>query len=335
MPNPATGRRVVATQKFFDDASIAYLRDQGCEVEIAALPDGKNEGTLTPEDMRTLLDGAAGWIVGHARITRDVLESLPGLAIVSRRGVGYERVDLDAAKDLGRVVTIAAGGNDATVADQVIGMMIGLGRRFREAQANMETGDWRILLGTDLFQRTVGIVGLGRIGRSLVQRLRGFEANILVCTPRPDPDFAEETGVRFVEIDALLAESDYISLHSPLNPQTRHMINAGSLSRMKPGAFLINTARGGLVNDADLLDALEAGRIGGAGLDVFESESDPSKQSVTQALIARHDVIAAPHAGASTVEGLNRTNMIAARCVVDVLEGRTPPAQCVVIDGRT
>jgi D-3-phosphoglycerate dehydrogenase len=322
------------TQKFFDEASIAYLKQEGCEVEIAALPGGKNEGGLDVDDIRALLDRAAGWIVGHANITREVLEALPGLRIVSRRGVGYERVDLQAAKDLGRVVTIAAGGNDATVADQVIGMMIGLGRRFREAQANMEQGDWRILLGNDLFESTVGIVGLGRIGRSLVKRLRGFDAEILIHTPRPDPVLEREAGVRFASLETVLRESDYISLHAPLNDDTRHMINRETLGQMKPGAFLVNTARGGLVDDAALLDALERQQIAGAGLDVFESEADPARQEITRRLIGLPNVIAAPHAGASTVEGLNRTNLIAARCVVDVLDGRTPPPACVVVDGR-
>lgn len=334
MTTTPRSRRVVVTQKFFDEASITYLQQEGCEVEIAALPAGKTEGTLNVHDIRALLDGAAGWIVGHAHITREVLEALPGLRIVSRRGVGYERVDLQAAKDLGRVVTIAAGGNDATVADQVIGMMIGLGRRFREAQANMEQGDWRILLGNDLFESTVGIVGLGRIGRSLVKRLRGFDATILIHTPRPDPALEREGGVRFASLDTVLRESDYISLHAPLNDETRHMINRETLGQMKPGAFLVNTARGGLVDDAALLDALERHGIAGAGLDVFESETDPARQDVTQRLISLPNVIAAPHAGASTVEGLNRTNLIAARCVVDVLDGRTPPPACVVVDGR-
>ena len=334
MTTTPRSRRVVVTQKFFDEASIGYLQQEGCEVEIAALPAGKTEGTLDVDDIRALLDGAAGWIVGHAHITREVLEALPGLRIVSRRGVGYERVDLQAAKDLGRVVTIAAGGNDATVADQVIGMMIGLGRRFREAQANMEQGDWRILLGNDLFESRVGIVGLGRIGRSLVKRLRGFDATILIHTPRPDPALEREGGVRFASLDTVLRESDYISLHAPLNDETRHMINQETLGQMKPGAFLVNTARGGLVDDAALLDALERRGIGGAGLDVFESETDPARQDVTQRLISLPNVIAAPHAGASTVEGLNRTNLIAARCVVDVLDGRTPPSACVVVDGR-
>ncbi|WP_333585501.1 phosphoglycerate dehydrogenase [Phenylobacterium sp.] len=329
-----SSRRVVVTQRFFDAAAIAYLESAGCEVVLADLPPGEADGGLDHDTLAALLKGAQGWIVGHARVTRFLLTALPHLAVVARRGVGYERVDLQAAADLGRVVTIAAGGNDASVADQAIGMMIALGRRFREAQAQMNAGAWSILMGSDLYRKTVGVVGLGRIGRSVVQRLSGFEAEVLVATSRPDPEYAARTGVRIVDLETLLAQSAYVTLHAPLTPATRHMIDAAAMARMAPGAFLINTARGGLVCDRDLLAALEAGRLGGAGLDVFESESDPALQPVTDALIARPDVIAAPHAGASTREGLARTNMIAARCVVAVLEGQDPPAGCVVADGR-
>lgn len=329
-----SSRRVVVTQRFFDAAAIAYLESAGCEVVLADLPPGEADGGLDHDTLAALLKGAQGWIVGHARVTRFLLTALPHLAVVARRGVGYERVDLQAAADLGRVVTIAAGGNDASVADQAIGMMIALGRRFREAQAQMNAGAWSILMGSDLYRKTVGVVGLGRIGRSVVQRLNGFEAEVLVATSRPDPEYAARTGVRFVDLETLLAQSNYVTLHAPLTPATRHMIDAAAMAWMAPGAFLINTARGGLVCDRDLLAALEAERLGGAGLDVFESESDPALQPVTDALIARPDVIAAPHAGASTREGLARTNMIAARCVVAVLEGQDPPAGCVVADGR-
>lgn len=327
-------RRVVITQNFFDEASLDYLHAHGCDAEIVKLPAGQTEATLDVAAIKEIVGAAAGWIVGHARITREVLEALPQLQIVSRRGVGYERVDTQAAQELGRVVTIAAGGNDATVADQAIGMMIAVGRRFREAQAQMQAGPWKILLGTDLYRKKVGIVGLGRIGRSLVQRLRGFEASILVATPSPDADYAAQTGVRYVDLETIWRESDYISVHAPLTPATRHMIDAATIAKMKPGAIVINTARGGLVNDADLLTALQAGRLGGAGLDVFESESDPSMKSVTDALLALPNVVAAPHAGASTREGLDRTNMIAAECVVAVLDGKKPADACVVVDGR-
>ncbi|HEX8902881.1 phosphoglycerate dehydrogenase [Vitreimonas sp.] len=327
-------RRVVITQNFFDEASLDYLRAHGCDAEIGKLPAGQTEATLDVAAIKEIVGAAAGWIVGHARITREVLEALPQLKIVSRRGVGYERVDTQAAQELGRVVTIAAGGNDATVADQAIGMMIAVGRRFREAQAQMQAGPWKILLGTDLYRKKVGIVGLGRIGRSLVQRLRGFEASILVATPNPDADYAAQTGVRYVDLETIWRESDYISVHAPLTPATRHMIDAATIAKMKPGAIVINTARGGLVNDADLLTALQAGHLGGAGLDVFESESDPSMKSVTDALLALPNVVAAPHAGASTREGLDRTNMTAAQCVVAVLDGKKPADACVVVDGR-
>jgi D-3-phosphoglycerate dehydrogenase len=331
---PSNSRRVVVTQNFFDEASIAFLRANNCDVVIAEMPEGFTEATLDLPAIKSMLDGAAGWIVGHARITREVLTALPDLQIVSRRGVGYERVDTEAARELGRVVTIAAGGNDATVADQVIGMMIAVGRRFREAHAQMQAGPWKILLGTDLYRKTVGVIGLGRIGRSLVQRLQGFEANILVSEVNPDRDYAAKTGVTFVDVDTILREADYISLHAPLTPETRHMINAAAIGKMKPGAFVFNCARGGLVNDADLLAALKDGRLGGAGLDVFESESDAALKPVTDALLALANVVAAPHAGASTREGLDRTNLIASECVVAVLDGKSPPKACVVVDGR-
>ncbi|WP_332772022.1 phosphoglycerate dehydrogenase [Phenylobacterium sp.] len=324
-------RRVLVTQRFFDDASASLLARSGCEVAVCEPPPGKGDGDLDHDELVRLLDGASGWIVGHARVTRALLEALPNLLIVSRRGVGYERVDLEAARDLGRVVTIAAGGNDASVADHALGLMLAVARRFRESQALMETGKWSILLGADLYRKTVGVVGLGRIGRSLVQRLSGFETEVLVHTPRPDPALG---GVSFVDLDDLLARSDYVSIHAPLTPETRFLIDARAIERMKPSAILVNTARGGLVQDADLLAALESGRLAGAGLDVFVSESDPAFLPVTKKLLALPGVVATPHAGASSREGLDRTNLIAAQSVIAVLDGGDPAPECVVADGR-
>ena len=134
---PSANRRVVVTQRFFDRETIDYLERTGCEVVVADLPPGQADGNLTQGELETILAGAAGWIVGHARVTRELLTALPELLVVSRRGVGYERVDLDAVRDLGRVACIAAGGNDASVADHAIAMMLALGRRFRESQDNM------------------------------------------------------------------------------------------------------------------------------------------------------------------------------------------------------
>lgn len=330
----AASRKIVVTQRFFDDRSLAYLRAHGCTVDLAPPPPGKGDGDLDMETLCRLLDGAAGWIVGHARVTRPLLEALPGLRVIARRGVGYDRVDVAAARDLGRVVTIAAGGNDDAVADHTIGLMIAVARRFRESQLAMQAGDWSILNGHDLCERTVGLVGLGRIGKSVVRRLSGFDARVLVHTRSPDADYAARTGIHYVDLPELLRRSDFVSLHAPLTPATRFLIDAPALATMKKGAFLINTARGGLVDDAALLAALTSGHLGGAGLDVFVSEGDPAYAPVSEALLALPNVVATPHAGASSHEGLARTNLVAARSVVAVLNGETPPPGTVVADGR-
>ncbi|MBY8829858.1 phosphoglycerate dehydrogenase [Hephaestia mangrovi] len=322
------------TQRFFDDGTIAYLEQNGCTVVQADLPEGQADGNLSHDELTGALAGAAGWIVGHARVTRELMAALPALEVISRRGVGYDRVDLQAAADLGKVVCIAAGGNDASVADHTIALMLAVGHRFRETQANMVAGNWAILIGRDLFRQTVGIVGLGRIGRSLVQRLSGFDVDILVVDNKRDETFAAANGVAYVDLETLLRESDYVSIHAPLTAETRFMFNAETIAKMKKGAVLINAARGGLVDDRALLDALKSGHLAGAGLDTFLSESDPQTKAVTEELIRLPNVIATPHAAASTREGLDRTNLVAAQCVVAVLDGLTPPAACVVADGR-
>ncbi|MFV3131575.1 phosphoglycerate dehydrogenase [Niveispirillum sp. KHB5.9] len=327
-------RRVVVTQRFFDQATIDYLEAAGCEVVQADLPPGQADGNLTHVELRERLQGAAGWIVGHARVTRELLADLPDLKVISRRGVGYDRVDLNAARDLGRVVCIAVGGNHESVADHTIALMLAVGHRFRQTQEQMIGGNWSILLGSDLYRKTVGIIGLGRIGRSLVRRLSGFEAEILTCGGHHDAAYEDGAGIRRVGLDELLAQSDYVSLHAPLTSETRHIIGWDALVKMKRTAFLINAARGGLVDDEALLKALQMGVIAGAGLDVYLSEADAAFKPVTQALIELPNVIATPHSAASSREGLDRTNMVAARSVVAVLDGGDPAAECIVADGR-
>lgn len=327
-------RNVVITQRFFDPQSLAWLRSQGCTVQIAELCEGQGDGDLSQAQLVALLAEADGWIVGHAHITAGLLAQLPRLQVISRRGVGYERVDVDAVRASGKVATIAVGGNDASVADHALAMMLALGRRLGESKARMVNGEWSIVLGSDLYGKTVGIIGLGRIGRGVAKRLAGFDARVLAYSPTLDWRYANETGVTFVDLDTLLAESDYVTLHAPLVEETRLLIDAQKLNRMKPTAFLINTARGGLLDDRALLEALLDGAIAGAGLDVFLSENDPTYRPVTEALLALPNVVATPHSGASTHEGLQRTNMVAAQCVVAVLDGDSPPPACVIVDGR-
>lgn len=331
--NSEERRKVVVTQRFFDDEARDYLNLNGCDVSVVDMPGGA-EKDASHEDLVGWLDGAAGWIVGHARVTRRLLEDLPALKVIARRGVGYERVDVDAVRDLGRVATIAAGGNAETVADQAVGMMIALGRRFQEGQATVHGGGWDIPVGADLYRKSVGIIGLGRIGQGVLRRLQAFDARVLVSTRRPVEGTAGQLGYTPADLTTLLEESDYITLHAPLNESTRFLIRAETIRRMKPSAYVINTARGGLVEDRDLLHALRDGRLAGAGLDVFMSESDPSYSDVTVELAGMPNVIAQPHAGASTGEALARTNMVAARTVVAVLSDAAMPPGCVIADGR-
>ncbi len=295
--------RVVVTQRFFDDETIAYLDEHGCNVVLPELPPGEADRNVPEATLIEWLNGADGWIVGHAKVSREVLSARPELRAIARRGVGYDRVNLDAVRDLGRTAAIAAGANNISVAEQTIGFMLALGRRFNECQANVAAGNLSIPLGADLYRKTVGIVGLGRIGQSVLDRLRGFDVRLLVHTHHPDPN----GGYEAVDLSTLLSESDYVTLHAPLTDETRFLIRAETIEQMKPTAFVINTGRGGLVEDRDLLVAIREGRLAGAGLDVFMSESDPDYAEVTQALANLPNVIVAPHAGASTAESLRRT----------------------------
>jgi D-3-phosphoglycerate dehydrogenase len=324
-------RPILVTAPNFDQAASDYLTEHGCRAVITTVPEGK----LDREGFIDLLAGAQGWIIGpQADVTRDLVAAVPECRIFIRRGVGHERLDVATIAEFGRVAAIAVGGNDASVGDHAIGLMLGVLRRVREQQLRMQAGDWSIAVSTDLYRKKVGIVGLGRTGLALLQRLSGFDVEVLVATPRPDQALSQRYNLRFVDLQTLLRECDVVSLHPPLTHATRRMIGATELALMKPGAVLVNMARGGIVDDRALLGALEAGHLGGAGLDVFEAETDPEMKAIAQALIARPDVVATPHSGASTREGLARTNMIAARCVVAVLDGTPPPPGCIVADGR-
>lgn len=325
-------RRVLVTPPNVDEQTLAFLGAHDCEI----VQPQKAEAQLSDEELRALVAEVDGWIIGPAaHVTRALIEAAPRCKFFTRRGVGYERLDIDAIARNGRVAAIATGGNDASVADAAIGLMLAVGRRMREQQQAMLQGDWSIRVSTDLCQKTVGIIGMGRSGRAVVQRLKGFEARILSVTPRPDADFAKREGVTFTDLATLLRESDYVSIHAPLTPKTRHLIGKAELTLMKQSAILINTARGGLVDDAALLQALQQGVIAGAGLDVYEGESDAALKPIAQALIALPQVVATPHSAASTREGLKRTNAIAARIIVALFDNVSPPPDCIIADGRT
>jgi len=329
MPTP----RVLFSQRFLDEGTRALLAGSGISVEEAPLKPGQADADLSADELERLLDGVEGWIVGHVRIDRPLLRRIPSVKVIARRGVGSEKVDLAAAAELGKVVTIARGGNEETVADHAVALMLGIGRRVTESHEAMKAGRWSILSGTDLYRKTVGLVGYGSIAQKVARRLRGFDVTVLANSASRDG--GEEGGVAFVGLDDLLERSDYVSLHTPQNASTVGLIGAQALARMKPGAFLVNTARASAVDESALLDALRSGRLKGAALDVLAAEADPAKRPIAEELLKLPNVVVTPHAAASTDESLARTNRIAAQSVIDVLEGRSPRPECIVADGRT
>jgi D-3-phosphoglycerate dehydrogenase len=209
-------------------------------------------------------------------------------------------------------------------------MFLGLAKHLNDGHALLQAGRWSTIVTTELFEKTVGLIGFGRIARQVAKRVKGFDATVLAYDPHPNHEAAEALGVRFVDLPELLARSDYVSLHLPMTPQTRHMLNRDTLATLKRGAFVINTARGGLIDEPALLEALQSGQVGGAGLDVFENEPDLTDATVKQ-LLAHPHVIASAHAAGSSEEGLARTNAIAARTVIDLLNGRSIDPACLVV----
>jgi D-3-phosphoglycerate dehydrogenase len=327
-------RTVLATATFFDEAAIAFLENHNCKVILSGLSPGTPDTALSKERVFELLRDADAWIVATAPVTREMLTGFPRLLVVAKRGVGYDQVDVVAAKELGRVVTFAPGGNGPSVADHAIALMLAVGKRLCEFRELMRAGDWSVQPVTELYRKTVGLVGLGRIGRGVAQRLKGFETTILAFDEKPDQEYAKEQGVRFVDLPTLFRKSDYISLHLPLTSSSRNVVDEAVLASMKQTAILVNTSRGGLIDEPALLRALQAGKIAGAGLDVFLGEQEPAWRSVAEELMALPNVVVTPHVAGASREGLARGNMLAAEGIVAVFDGGTPAAECLVVDGR-
>jgi D-3-phosphoglycerate dehydrogenase / 2-oxoglutarate reductase len=253
-----------------------------------------------PDELARDLSNADALIVRSAtKVTAALLESAPKLRVVARAGTGVDNVDVPAATARGILVMNAAGANSISVAELAVGLMLALARGIPAADASMKRGAWekKGLMGVELRGKLLGIVGFGRIGREVASRARAFGMEIVAHDPFIASRAAEAAGVPLVNLDELLERADFLSLHLPALPETRHLLNADRLARCKRGVRIINTARGELVDEKALADAIEAGQVGGAGIDVFETEP-PSDKRLTQL----PQVVATPHIAASTTE---------------------------------
>ncbi len=262
---------------------------------------------------------------------REKITNSPRLKIIARHGVGFDNVDLDAATDAGVWVTTTPGRNSRAVAEHVFALALALARKIPTATGRTRTGRWSEgkaeLTGLELHGRTLGLLGLGSIGSLVLQIARGFGMQVLVTDPVLDSAQIAALDARKVELDDLLAGSDVLSLHVPLTNTTRHIVDAAALARLRPGALLINTSRGGLVDEAALVHALRSGHLRGAALDVLEAESIDMKNPLPHTTVPITDLdnlIVTPHVAGQTEESLREVGRAALSCIRQALAGAIP-----------
>ncbi len=275
------------------ESGLQPLRDAGFVVE-------KKTG-LSPSDLQTALSGFSGLVVrSETKVTADLLGNVASLRVVGRAGVGVDNIDVPAATGRGVVVMNAPDGNTITTAEHTLALLIALARRVPQANSSLKSGLWerKRFIGVELQGKTLGIVGLGRIGRVVASRARAFGMNIVAFDPFIAPEQGRELEIEVAPLDEVFARADFLTVHTPLTAETRGIIGANAFSKMKQGVRIINCARGGLVDEAALYQAIKAGVVAGAALDVFEKEPPNAENP----LLSLEEVIATPHLGASTTE---------------------------------
>lgn len=309
-------RVLVATRSFGSTSSKPWdvLSEAGLEIVKANM-----NIEMTEDRLIELLKDVDGAIIGVVPMTKRVLESSPKLKVVSMHGVGVDHVDLPAAARLGIVIANCPGTNDQAVADLAIGLMIAIARKIPQVDRHLRQGGWGRHSGSELWCKTLGLIGMGRIGRGVAKRALGFDMKVLVYDPYVRQEQIDLPGVRLTSFEEVLTEADFLSLHAVCNEETRNMMNIDQFRKMKSSAFIVNTARGGLIDEMALHQALTSGMIAGAALDVFVEEPP-----VGNPLLSLENVILTPHIGAHTKEAIERMGVIAAKNVVQTLQGGQP-----------
>ena len=313
-------RSKVYVTRLIPEKGIRLLRDQ-VEVDL-------NEGELPPSKEVLIQhtrnkDGLLSLLTDT--IDSEVMDSCPHLKVVSNYAVGYDNIDVAAATKRGIVVTNTPEVLTETVADFAWALLMACARRVVEADGSARSGEWKtwgpmMLLGVDVAGKTLGIVGAGRIGSSVARRAAGFNMKILYADSVRKEELEKQTGAKLVDLDTLLRESDFISLHVSLTKETTHMIARPELDKMKSTAILINTSRGPVVDQKDLYEVLASGKILGAGLDVFTTEPIPTSDP----LLKLKNVVVTPHIASASVETRTKMAEVAAQNLLDALSGRTP-----------
>lgn len=277
---------------------------------------------VSPERLLEVIGDYDALVVrSRTKVTKEVLNNARRLKVISRAGVGVDNIDIPAATDKGVMVVNAPAGSTQSVAELAVALMLSLARNVPAADKGMREGRWQKsrLKGVELSGKILGLVGSGRIGGRVAEICKAFGMSVISHDPYLPEEVAAEKGIRLTSLEEVLRESDFVSIHAALTDETRHLIDAAALRKMKRTAYLVNCARGPIVDEASLAEALEAGSIAGAGLDVYEVEPP-----LGSPLLNMENVVLTPHIGASTQEGQRRTGMLAVEQLIKGLEGEEP-----------
>ncbi|MGB9668489.1 MAG: hydroxyacid dehydrogenase, partial [Thermosulfidibacteraceae bacterium] len=279
--------KILISDKISDNAINLLKSDPDFEVHVKT--------GLKEDELVGMIDDYDALIVRSAtKVTRRVIEAGHKLKLIGRAGTGVDNIDVEAATERGIIVMNTPGANTIAAAEHAIAMLLALARKIPQADASMKQGKWdkKSFMGVEIRDKVLGIIGIGRIGSYVAKLAQGLQMKVIAYDPYISEEAAKQMGVRLVSLDELLSESDFISIHSPLTRETKHLLNKEKLLKMKKGALLVNCARGGIVVEKDLYEVLVSGHLGGAALDVFEEEP-PQDYS----LVKLPNVIATPHIG--------------------------------------
>ena len=317
-----SGTILITTEWFNDAPNFEEMRAK-LEGAGLALRVSGHRGILSAEQLKPLLDGARGCIAGIDHFTRDVIESASALEVISRTGVGFERIDIDACTERGVVVTTSVASNSDAVAEFALGLILAVARDIGRGFVSMRGGKWRSgdLLGSTVVGKRLGIVGMGSIGSRLARLARGLRMEVLYYDVVRKPGLETSGEVTYAPLDELLARSDFVSLHAPVTSDSRRLIGERELRRMQPHAFLVNTARGPLIDEAALVSAIDEGWIRGAAIDVY----DPEPPSPENPLLHRERILVTPHIAGSSEDARRKNLALAVENLLAVLGGERPP----------
>lgn len=292
----------------------SLLRSAGCRVSFSRPQDRGGD----QEHLRSALHDARAVIAGTEPFSASLIEAAPRLGLIARTGVGYDNVDLQAAAQRGIQVCATPGANKQSVAELTLGLLIDAARGIVAGARSVQSGSWVQTNGRELAGATLGIIGLGTIGQAVAAIARAVGMRVIGYDAEPPGESTTDQGVEFCTLESLLRQSDFVSIHAALTPTSRGMIDRDALGKMRPGAYLVNTARGGIVDEAALAEALSSGHLGGAALDVLATEPLPMDHPLRTA----PNTTITPHIAGATTEARTRSSLMAAAQVIDFLDGR-------------